>query len=172
MAKIKITQTRKKLVGIGTLLGALIIIGGVAAWLQFSPLMNKREAATASTDDIRSQAAGYAEAGDVDKGIGVYDQRIKDEGNSDKKLELLLDKARFATSYKRYDEATIAGDQAAKIDSGLSSAIVLAEAYEAKGDKEQAIKFYQMLADAGLKDGVATGRDGDRWQLKIKELRS
>ena len=170
MAKINIQNKKIVVVAVTTVL--IIVILALVVMKMMLTNLGENVDTPVSVDEVRSRASEYAENGDIDKAMAVYDQQIKQEDNSEHKTKLLVDKAHFAASHGKYDEAVAAGSQAIEIGSDLSAALALAKAYEAKGDKEQAIKYYQILADASGEGGEARGRDGNRWQLKLEELNS
>lgn len=165
LAKIKLT--RKKIAAGGALGLLVIIAAGLGVWMLVTA--NERQVRTAliPIGDVQIFAAEYADSGDVDKALRLYNEQIEARTDNKEKLTLLLDKADFAVSNKRYDDAIDAGKQADKLGAGLSATLTLAKAYEAKGDKAQAVKYYRILLE---KQGTAGGRDGDRWQKKIDEL--
>lgn len=169
MPKLPIKNKKVVFIAVGSLLIVFVL---ALVIIKMIPSTGEDTAAPLSVDEVRVRASEYAEKGDVSKGIEIYDQQIKEQNDKDAKTKLLIDKAHFATNYGKYDEAIAAGNQAAEGGSDLSAALVLAKTYEAKGDKEQAIKYYQMLADEAVEGGEASGRDGNRWQLKVEELRS
>jgi len=166
LATVKLT--RKKLL-IGGVLCLLVIVLGVGTWIYTaSRVENKEEpAALIPTGDVQIFAAEYARSGDVNRGMRLYNEQIALRTKNEDKLELLLGKANFSIDNKRYQDAVDAGQQADKLDTSLSATLALARAYEAQGDKKQAVKYYQRLLD---KDGSGAGRDGDSWQHKIREL--
>lgn len=171
MATVKLT--RKKLL-LGLIICLLVFVGGTVAWITIkSDADNSTDNIPVGTkvtpiEDVRISAQKYAEDNDVDGGLAYYNQQIEAREDGKEKSELFLSKADFALSNERHGEALDAARSADELHSDLSTTLSLAKIYEAQGNKEEALKYYQkMLDNLGVQ-----GRDGDRWQQKVEELRS
>lgn len=146
MARIKLKQ--KRLIG-GAIFGLFFIMAGLWVVLQFNLNTNTTDpndrTKVMPIKEVRSTALQYTYDGDTDKGLEVYDKQIAAQKNENDKYDLLLSKSRLATFRGRYDEAIEAANQANSIkgDKDGISFQMIAEAYEASGDKEQAITYYK-----------------------------
>lgn len=166
MAKVKLTSKQKKKT-VTALVGAVVLLLGVFAVMRFGFIWGAEEAEVLSTEEVQSRATGYAQAGDVDKGLVFYDEQIELVRTDDKKRDLLVKKARLAYHQERYSEALDAAKQAEEISTDEGLMLILAQTYEAMGSKKEASKYYQKLLDEGDESHLDRGF----WQEKIKELR-
>ncbi len=122
-----------------------------------------------SVEDAQNGAFSFTENNDIDGGLKYYDEQIEARENTDEKKALLLHKSSFAQSAGRFDEALKAAQQAGAIAPNAGTAEAIARAYEAQGDKEQALIYYKKLLELSPKDGLGS-RYIPVWEEKIREL--
>jgi tetratricopeptide (TPR) repeat protein len=180
LAKIKLTAMQKKLF-IGIIAGVVLLALGLVLWLKvYSPEKPTEEGsvpAEVSLNSVGSQAATYVASGEVDKALTHYDEQINITQDDREKKSLLIKKAITATDIGRYDEAIASAKQADEIESDTQTMRVLADAYAANGDKEEALTYYRRIL--ALEKSIATTEDarpnmqfGPSLETIIKELES
>ena len=98
MAKINIQNKKIVVVAVTTVL--IIVILALVVMKMMLTNLGENVDTPVSVDEVRSRASEYAENGDIDKAMAVYDQQIKQEDNSEHKTKLLVDKAHFAASHE------------------------------------------------------------------------
>lgn len=167
-----IRLTRKKVV-LGIAVFIVVLLVGVLGWTVFYRGQKAvgMKAVVVPVDDVPPAALSYARSGDIDSGLAYYDSQIEQRKDTNDKRRLLLYKADFALSFKRYKEAVSAAKQADSIKSDLTTIPVLARAYEGSGDKQQAVAYYKKALSLAPKDGAGSRSNG-LWEQKIKELAS
>ena len=160
-----------------TLLGAvalviigILVLGGWLLWPKPVQEDQKKSAvATVAVDDVFATAKGFSDKGDTQGGLAYYDEQIDDHKNSNEKQQLLLYKSEFALDANEYQQAINAAKEADSISSTANTTSTLARAYEAKGDKQNAITYYKKAIELTPKNSMAV-RYAGLWHEKIEEL--
>lgn len=129
----------------------LVVGGGVGGWLYLSKSDSKKPAinvpiVTRTTDQIQQitvAADAKANSGDVSGGQAAYDAAVQQTSNPDQKSYLLIGEASLYYDAGNYDQALVLAKQAEsyKLDENVAS--MMAEMYKMKGDKQNAIIYYQ-----------------------------
>ena len=179
LAKIKLTAKQKK-VAIGVATGFLVLcvaVGAVRLMDNSQKTSEKKE-----VDFIRLvgrtqvEATDHLNNDDVDGGLALYDSQIKIQNGDNEKKALLVFKSNFAVLAGRYDEAITIAKQADDMGSDATTLKAVAEAYEANGDKNQAVEYYKKLlevrgpAEGSTEDSLIKEKPGPSIEYKIKEL--
>jgi tetratricopeptide (TPR) repeat protein len=160
----------KTLVAIGTAIVVLITVGG----LIFTNQQNKLK--TAKTDEyvkypeaVAHDKATELAAKSEGEALKYYDDEIASASSSAAKVELLLGKASVAYNSGDFDGALKAAKDADAVKSSTGTLRMIAESYEAKGDKANALEFYKK-ALAALPKSDITNRESVSLKSKIDEL--
>lgn len=171
MANLKLTSKRKKIV-IGVALGAIVVLVGAFVFLKWSPFSEtSKQPAPMSANEVRASSLDYVDDNDAEGGFKYYDSQIDQARDDDDKKQLLLHRAEFARRLNKPDEAIDAAKQADDISPDTATAQALAMAYEAKGDKEQAVAHYERVIDLLSGDEMESSYIL-MWEKKIEELQS
>jgi tetratricopeptide (TPR) repeat protein len=174
----KLRLSRKKKWIIGIIIVILLIGGSVAAWLITS---NQKSLKTSTnTNQAKTAAEARASFNNVDKLVNTdktdeakaaYDELIKNTSDPNQKAFLLLDKATLYLKDSKYDEALAIAKEAENYgpkSSGVASYI--AQIYSLKGDKQNAIDYYQKAVSFVDKTDPMSGSDIKDYQDIIKYL--
>ena len=132
----------------------------------------ERVATQAVIDSAQGEARQYADNGNMEGALRVYTEKLEASKSNKEKLELLLSKANFLLRRGLYQEAIDVANLAKEYDSEMRTTVILAKAHEAKGDKQEALEYYQALLDAQIEAGNTDGRNSERWKYKVEELSS
>lgn len=124
---------------------------------------------------IQIEAMDFFEKGDFDGGFGHYDANIDALQDSKQKKALLGFKSGFAIMVGRFDEAIVFAKQADSLGSDAVTVRALADAYRARGDKKQALVYYEKLRDTTKPESNDTDnkvrRRGPSLENIIKDLK-
>lgn len=173
--KIKLTPTQNKVLVV-TILGIVVILVGIIVWMQGTTDVDdgkdKSSDVMLSVNEARSKALRIIADGDIDRGMKYYDEQISLMDNKEDKQQLLMMKAKSAQRMERYDISVDAAQRADDIGSSNMTIRALADAYAARGDKEQAIDYYKKLlaAESAPPEGGVVMRFGPSVEDIIKEL--
>lgn len=167
MAKVKLTATRKRIL-VGALLGVLVVLVGASIWVQPSFFGEDSKPTKLSVDDAQVKATEHAYDGDTDGAIQVYSEQIDISDSDEERRDLLEAKALFSYHKGRLDEALEAAQQADRLESRMSTWILLAEIHEVRGENGQAADYYQKAVDASDENNF----ERNSWQERAEELRS
>jgi tetratricopeptide (TPR) repeat protein len=137
---------RKKMLII--IVAAIIVAGSIGAWLyvQGQKHTDTTPTVTRTTDQIQqivSDADAKANSGDISGAKTAYDNAIKQTSDAAQKSYLLIGDASLYYDEGNYDQALVLAKQAEsyKLDENVAS--MMAEMYKMKGDKQNAIIYYQ-----------------------------
>jgi tetratricopeptide (TPR) repeat protein len=119
----------------------------------------------AATNDKAKELASK----DSKQALEYYDEQISVTSDKDEKAELLLGKAEIAYTAGDFDGALQAAKDADAIKSTAGTLGMIAQSYEAKGDKASALEYYKK-ALAILPDSEVSNRQEVTLQSKINEL--
>lgn len=145
----------KKTRYIALVVGVILIVGGYLVWQKIhhassthggsSNISHQPDSDVAIDAKVRALMAQH----DVDGVLAYYDAQAALITADPARLQTIrMNQSLRAVDVKRYDAALIAAKQA---DAALSSSTTLgqiAQVYEAKGDKKNAIAFYTKARDA------------------------
>lgn len=173
MTKIKLPPAQSKLLIGGIVLGLLVVSVGAFVLVRLLPQEQKGGTTTSiSADDIKSLSLDYVDSGDVDGGLKFFDDNLeKHKDNNEERRKLLLHKADFAQKMGRADVALETAKKADQIDSDIATTQALAKAYEAVGNKQEAVVYYKKMIDIVIESGDEMASSYVIfWEDKIREL--
>lgn len=144
--KRKHSSRKKWLIVLATV---IILAGSFGAWFYIQDQMQKNAApaiVTRTTDQIQQitdEADAKANSGDVGGAQAAYKNAIDETNDSAQKSYLLMGNASLYYNDGNYDQALVLAKQAEsyKLDENVAS--MTAEIYKMKGDKQNAILYYQ-----------------------------
>lgn len=122
----------------------------------------------AQTPAQKADAAAFN--GDYDQGMRILDEASRNEREPVKYAQLQLDKSLIAYNHSRPEESLQYAREAERIAPGVISAIAIATAAEALGDKQLAIEMYKKTLERYASEGGGTPDDIKHYQGKIDEL--
>lgn len=167
MSKIRLVSISKTTL-IALAIG-LLLVTGFAALVKWAPFSKHELPVPISPEEVHASSLEYVSKGDASGGLEYYDEQIDNAQNSGEKRQLLIYKADFAQRVNRPDDAIAAVRQADDISSGSDTVQALAMAYEASGNKEQAIIYYRKIIDMSPDDDMEASYIS-LWEKKIEEL--
>jgi tetratricopeptide (TPR) repeat protein len=165
MPKLPINNKKIVLIAAGSLLVILVL---ALVIIKMIP-SNGNEDELPSLETTQDKAQSYIDSGDIDGGLKFYDEQIEARKDENEKKILLVYKANFAQSAGRFNEALEIAQQADAVAADISTSRALAQAYEAQGNKEQALIYYKKLLELSPKEGMGA-RYNPIWEEKIQEL--
>lgn len=98
-------------------------------------------------NDISYNATKISKEGSFNEALTYYDKQVESTGSNEEKITVLIKKSRFALGEGKNTEAVEAAKQAYDIEESDRTTRALADAYAAKGDKDQAITYYKKLLE-------------------------
>lgn len=154
MSKQRLAPPKKKIVLIIITI-VLCVIGIAEAWYiiqqqKQTQQQGQEETQKTTVDDTQSildKANTLEQSGDTAAAQKVYDDAIANSGNAAQKSYFTLSKATPLMNEGKFDEAIAIGKEAEKIDANVSVMRFLANVYDAAGDKQNAIIYYQKAID-------------------------
>lgn len=130
------------------IIGAIIAIAS-GAYLLFAWRQAVKE--NTSTDETVRGATDLADrtaaGGKYDQAQAIIDAEIRKDGDVKLDVDLYIQKAVIALNAKKYDDALAAALKAEGLAASYQTASLVAQIAEQKGDKAQAITYYQYLLD-------------------------
>jgi len=158
----------------------LLILGVVGGWMynaiQQSIVDDKavKQATerTAKVNKTENDAQILVEkSGDIKGAELIYDNAIRAAGtDSDLKYRLLMNKATLYFNNGDYQKALVTARQAEVVIKNSNVEQFLAQIYEAMGDKQNAIKYYDLAISLLDKSSPMADSDKNYYQSKISEL--
>lgn len=143
--KKRISTRKRWIIGITVLL--LLVSGVVGVWFflnsQKKPTSQQDQPLNQETHKTISNAQVLASNGKVDAAKMAYDTAIKNTNDNSQKSILFSQKATLLFNKRLYDEALVAALQAESAQKDAAIESFIAQIYEKKGDKQQAIVYYQ-----------------------------
>ncbi len=129
----------------------VILVASVGGGVWLYVTSHKQVVQSAKTDDVINQtvvsAAAQANGGDTVGAVAAYDKAISDTTDSAQKRTLLLGKASVYYNEGNYDQALLFAQQAESIGNSADVAEFFGSIYDAKGDSQKAIEYYQKAID-------------------------
>ncbi|MGE5327852.1 MAG: tetratricopeptide repeat protein [Thiobacillus sp.] len=131
---------------------------------------SSRRASALNTADESAEAV-ISKGGSVNDAAKVYQDSVNATGDNSTKAGLLFNEAVLYFNNGNLDKALELALQSLEFDNNEGTDRFLAVVYESKGDKVNAIKYYQMAIDniVTIKDS-GNGYSVEYYQNKIKEL--
>lgn len=126
----------------------LVVLGGVFLWRSIDT--RHKQAAdepVMSLADIQSEVSHFSAKGDTDGALRFYDTQIIAHTAKADKASIYIAKSEFCLSIGKQDEAIEAVKRADQLASTNKTLVALAQAYEMKGDKKQALFYYKKVRD-------------------------
>lgn len=121
-----------------------------------------------------SQANSDAEAlrwsGKVDEAAIIYDNEVKNTDDAYKKSILAAHKSLLYFNDKQYDEALTIAQEAESMDQNITTVSVLGNIYEAKSDKQNAIKYFEKTITFIDKTQGSSEEEIEAYQTRITAL--
>lgn len=152
---------------------ALIVVAAVSIiWWRLSSPTTSDDPESGGQDTVASHlsAVALADDGDINGALRQYDEAIKTHDDDKTQTRtLLVHKASLAMQSQRYEDAITAAKHAEEIEPSDVTNKILATAYEATGQTENSITYYQKLIDQTDEDSPDIRYVGI-WQEKVKEL--
>lgn len=163
------------------IIGAIILLGlGLAAAAYFViPLFNsaktndENNTGTTSkyTPSTYDQASSIATSQGYAAGQKMLDDKLSATQSPAEQASIYTSKATIAMNDKKYDEALSFALKAEQIQPTKGTADLVAQVYELKNDKPNAIKYYKIvLGRFSNKDKITTPDDYSYYQSKLQEL--
>lgn len=155
--------------------GVVLVLLAAGAAVLFLAKPGLNPLSKQNTEETKDEMTTYDEATKlvaekgVDEASRYYDQQVAKTGDQNEKVILLLDKASVAYNAGDFDAALDAAREADGIKSTSGTLSMIAQSYEAKGDKAKALEYYQKALAALVKSEV-TNRQETSLKSKIKEL--
>ena len=138
-------SSKKKWLIIGAIVIVLFIGGGITGWM----FMSSQQPAPASSlteeqfDQTISDAQTLANNGDTNGAIAAYDNAVKATNDAYQKSVITLEKAVMYLNEKNYEQALVIAKQAEVINVNFEVVKIIAQIYDEKGDKQNAITYYK-----------------------------
>ena len=163
----------------------LLAAAGGAAYAFRSQLFGEQQTDTAKSPqgggDIDEEALAktnaaantYAASGNTAGAAQVIDDAIERTSSSDQKAELFSSKASVLAGSDA-PAAIKAAEQAVELNPNFVNTAFLAQLYEANGDKQKAIEYYQKTVDLSKKmslNGEAATSSVSFYQVRLDRLR-
>jgi len=159
------------------IISAVVIVlfaGGVAAGWMFISNQQPAQATLPLTQDqfdqTISDAQTMANNGDTSGASAAYDNAVKATNDTYQKSVLTLEKAVIYLNEKNYEQALVIAKQAESINSNFEVAKIIAQIYDEKGDKQNAITYYQKTIQLIDKNDPMASDDAEYYQGLITEL--
>ena len=154
-------SAKKKWLVIGVV-AIVLIAGGVGGWLFISGQKLKTQSIVARTSEQLGQVAIDAntlvEIGDTSGAKTTYEKAIKQTSGATQKVVLLIGDASIYFDEGNYDKALTIAKQAESIKLDENVAAFIAGIYRVKGDKQNAITYYQTAISMANKADSASDR--------------
>lgn len=163
----------------------VLLLGGAGA-VFYTPIRNlfshnQQSQTTSNTPTAQQvyvnridQATALIAKGDTAGALALYDKAIQETSDKNERQSLLITKASLAMDAKQYDQALSTIAEADKLGSNATTLGYTARIYEAKGDKADALVYYQKAVTL-LQSQTGQKRSSvalDAYQAKIKELQA
>lgn len=140
-------SSKKKWVTLG-IIAAIIVVSAVFGWyiIYGQKTTTAPEIITRTTDEIQqiiNNAETQLNSGDTSGAKSTYEKAIEQTSDAAQKSSLLMSSASLYYEEGNYDQALVLAKQAEsyKLDENVAS--MTAEIYKMKGDKQNAIIYYQ-----------------------------
>jgi len=153
----------------------LLLAGGVTfGWFY----MNSQQPAQIVTaplsedkfDQVLVDAQTLVASGDTSGASAIYDKAASETSDSYQKSILILSKATIYLNNKDYDQALVIAKEAELVNQNSVVTRVIAQLYEEKGDKKNAIEYYQKTIDLIDMDDPMAGDDIEYYKSIITDL--
>ena len=169
--------TRKKRMIIG-LIALVVIIGvGTGVWFYMADQKSKSDAIAAkeaervkAINQTANEAQKLSSEGNVIESLTLLDKTIKVTDNLESKGFLLLVKANVYFNNGSYDEALAVALESEAIEKNDNIETYIAQIYMKKGDKQNAIKYYQLAITYVDKSSPMSDANIKSYQDTIKAL--
>lgn len=172
--------SRKKWWIIGAVV-VVVLLGGVAsAWFVMShkkatssPPLSTKQAAVKRNEQVKQtadQAQQQAAKGDVAQAKATYDGAIKSTSDLTQKSQLLYSKALLLYISNDQAGALSVAKEADATQSSRATADFLAQMYQVRGDKQNAVVYYQKALSMVNKSSPQADRDIKKYQALIAAL--
>ena len=160
----------KKLLIVGVPALVLLLGGGFFLFKnQITPDSNNKKSAVETAISRYDEASQLAATKSVSESNKLYDDRVAKTSDNKEKVLLLLDKASIAYNAGDFDSSLQTAFDANKLQSSTGTLTMIAQSYEAKGDKANAVEYYKK-ALAALPKSEVTNRQEVSLKSKIQEL--
>ena len=159
----------------------LFAVGILSGWVYMNnqnTVKNAKSNEAADLQDTRSEAVEQTSngadklvnTGKTEEAIKLYDSAVKSSDDSYSKSSLLLDKAAIYFNEGNYDEALKIANEVVTIEESAVAYQFIAQIYEQKNDKDNAIKYYQKAVLLVDKTDPLSDEDIQYYKSKIDEL--
>jgi len=165
-------SSKKKWLIIGAIVIVLFIGGGITGWM----FMSSQQPAPASSlteeqfDQTISDAQTLANNGDTNGAIAAYDNAVKATNDAYQKSVITLEKAVMYLNEKNYEQALVIAKQAEVINVNFEVVKIIAQIYDEKGDKKNAITYYKKTIELIDKNDPMASDDAEYYQGLITDL--
>lgn len=130
----------------------VLLLGIVSGWFYMQNKKAAEDAAVQVTNEtiakVTSDAQILENGGDIDGAAAKYDEAIGSTNDNYQASILLVNKAIVYLNNEDYDKALEISLEAEKKDPNFAVVKIIAQIYEEKGDKANAIKYYQKTIEA------------------------
>ncbi len=169
-------KRQRRFIIIGVAILAIVIAIVVAIILLLSQLRQAPPEDDFTREEELANVAGDADQaigqGNFDEGIAIYNQAIENTNDAAERAQLLADKATAFFNEERYDEALETALEAEKVNStGMINALI-AQIYEAKGDKAKAADYYARAAQQIDMSNPMAEQDRAYYESRANQLRA
>jgi predicted negative regulator of RcsB-dependent stress response len=166
-------STKKKLIIVGVIL--LLFIGGaVSGWFYMQNNQaaqdQKQQLAEEVIDQTTIDAQAMARKGDTAGAVAKYDEVIETTSDAYQKSILTINKAIIYLNKEDYETALSIAKEAEAIDANFGVVKIIAQIYEDKGDKPNAIAYYKKTIELIDKDSPMAADDAIYYQSVIDDL--
>ena len=166
-------SSKKKRLIIGAVVIMLFIGGVVTGWM----FMSNQQPAPASSplseeqfNQTISDAQTMVNNGDTSGASVAYDNAVKATNDAYQKSVITLEKAVMYLNEKNYEQALVIAKQAEAININFEVVKIIAQIYDEKGDKQNAIIYYQKTIELIDKNDPMASDDAEYYQGLITEL--